>query len=79
MKFLPLHCKLSTFVTVTVIFKVKSAVMKILFISILNLKILSCFATNLTHVCIHLFYSYRFDHFYMERQPYILHSVFTPT
>jgi hypothetical protein len=33
MKFLPPHCELSIFVTVTVIFEVKSAVMRILFIS----------------------------------------------
>jgi hypothetical protein len=49
------------------------------------LKTLSCFAPNLTPVCERcvgtylLTYSLHFNVFYMERQPYVLHSVFTPT
>jgi hypothetical protein len=41
------------------------------------LKLLSCFAPNLTPVCERcvLPHSHHFDIFYMERQPYILHSL----
>jgi hypothetical protein len=44
-------------------------------------KILSCFAPNLTPgcECCVLTYSHHFDVFYMERQPKMVHAVFTPT
>jgi hypothetical protein len=55
MKFLPLSCELSIFVAVTVIFYVKSAVMRVLFIFFFKLTIesknIELFCTQFNYVC----------------------------
>jgi hypothetical protein len=70
MKFLPSHCE---FLSLSVYFlgeKCGDENFISFFLNIwLNLKISSCFSTNLTPVCEECVHIYLFIIFYMERQP----------